>query len=323
MNGQSQQETCLVTGVAGFIGSHLAEALIARGYYVIGVDAFVDFYTRSMKEANLFNLRQAPNFRLIEADLRTENLEKLLAGIDYVFHLAAQAGVRTSWGQGFAAYVEHNVLATQRLLEAAQKSRVRRLIYASSSSVYGNTPNLLACEDSQLLPISPYGVTKLAAEHLCRLYTTEHGLPTIALRYFTVYGPRQRPDMAFHKFIRAIFQDEPIIVYGDGEQSRDFTYVEDIVAANLAAMYRGCPGDSYNLGGGVHATVNEVLDSLERIIGKQGHIYYHPRQPGDVIHTAASTFAARAELGFDPQFTLIDGLRQEVNWLSEQFSLTH
>src|SRR6266702_8738562 len=208
MNSQFQRETCLVTGVAGFIGSHLADALVALGYRVIGVDAFVDFYSRSLKEANLFDLRQSPNFQFIEADLRTENLETLLTGIDYVFHQAAQAGVRTSWGQCFAAYLEHNVLATQRLLEAARKRTVQRLIYASSSSVYGNTPDLPAREDSQLLPISPYGVTKLAAEQLCRLYTTEYGLPTVSLRYFTVYGPRQRPDMAFHKFIRAILQDE-------------------------------------------------------------------------------------------------------------------
>lgn len=323
MDGQFQQITCLVSGVAGFIGSHLAEALVARGYRVIGVDAYVDFYSRAAKEANLSKLRQKPNFQFIEADLRTDNLEPLLEGIDYVFHQSAQAGVRTSWGQGFAAYVDHNVLATQRLLEAAHKSTVRRLIFASSSSVYGNTPDLPARENSQLLPISPYGVTKLAAEHLCRIYTTEYGLPTVSLRYFTVYGPRQRPDMAFHKFIRAFLQDEPIIVYGDGEQSRDFTYVEDIVAANLAAIYHGRPGASYNLGGGVHATVNEVLALLERLTGKQAHIYYHPPQHGDAVHTAADTTAARMDLGFEPRFTLEDGLRQEVNWISEQFILSY
>ncbi len=239
MNHLAQQATCLVTGAAGFIGSHLAEALVARGHRVIGVDAFVDFSPRSMKEANLRDLRQAPTFQCIEADLRTTDLGTLLTGIDYVFHLAAQAGVRTSWGDGFTAYVEHNVLATQRLLEAAQQRGVRRVIYASSSSVYGETPTLPAREDSPPLPISPYGVTKLAAEHLCRLYTIGHELPTISLRYFTVYGPRQRPDMAFHKFIHALLRDEPLPVYGDGEQSRDFTYVGDIVAATLAAMGHG------------------------------------------------------------------------------------
>jgi len=262
MNHPAQQATCLVTGAAGFIGSHLAEALVARGYRVIGVDAFVDFYPRSMKEANLRDLRQAPTFQFIEADLRTTDLVTLLTGIDYVFHLAAQAGVLTSWGDGFTAYVEHNVLATQRLLEAAQQRGVRRVIYASSSSVYGETPTLPAREDSPPLPISPYGVTKLAAEHLCRLYTIGHELPTISLRYFTVYGPRQRPDMAFHKFIHALLRDEPIPVYGDGEQSRDFTYVGDIVAATLAAMGHGVPGACYNLGGGVQVTVKEVLDLI-------------------------------------------------------------
>lgn len=316
VNDPFPQETCLVTGVAGFIGSHLAEALVARGYHVVGVDAFIDFYPRLMKEANLMYLRQVPTFQFIEADLRTADLVTLLRGIDYVFHLAAQPGVRTSWGDGFSAYVEHNVLATQRLLDAAHKSGVQRVIYASSSSVYGNTPDLPACEDSRLLPISPYGVTKLAAEHLCRLYTIEHNLPTISLRYFTVYGPRQRPDMAFHQFIRALLLDEPIIVYSDGEQSRDFTYVDDIVAANLSAVQHGRPGASYNLGGGVHATINEVLGLLELITGKHGRVHYQPRQFGDVTHTAANTNAARKELRFKPAFTLVDGLRNQVSWIS-------
>jgi nucleoside-diphosphate-sugar epimerase len=314
---QSSQETCLVTGAAGFIGSQLAEALVAHGYRVIGVDAFVDFYPRSFKEANLAQLRQAPNMHFIEADLRTANLAKLLNGVDYVFHLAAQAGVRTSWGDGFASYVEHNVLGTQRLLEAAKQSSVRRVVYASSSSVYGNAATQPVREDSPTLPISPYGVTKLAAEHLARLYATEHGVPTISLRYFTVYGPRQRPDMAFHKFIRAILTDAPITVYGDGEQSRDFTYVGDIVAANLAAMHHGRPGACYNLGGGTRVTVNEVLRLLEQIIGKPARVVYQSRQFGDAAHTAADTTAARSELGFAPRYSLTDGLRREADWLAE------
>ncbi len=320
MNFPFQQGTCLVTGVAGFIGSHLAEALVARGYQVIGLDAFIDFYPRPMKETNLTALRQMPTFQFIEADLRSADLVALLKGIDYVFHLAAQPGVRTSWGDGFTSYVEHNVLVTQRLLDAAHKSGVRRVIYASSSSVYGNTPDLPMHEESRLLPISPYGVTKLAAEHLCRLYTIEHGLPTISLRYFTVYGPRQRPDMAFHKFIRALLRDEPIIVYSDGEQSRDFTYVDDIVSANLAAMQYGHPGACYNLGGGVQATINEVLDLLKLITGKQGQVRYYSRQFGDAAHTAADTKAARTELGFNPAVTLVDGLRKEVSWMAGLFS---
>lgn len=320
-NDAFQQEICLVTGVAGFIGSHLAEALVAHGYHVIGVDAFVDFYPRVVKEANLDGLRQVPTFRFIEADLRTVDLIPLLTKVDYVFHLAAQAGVRTSWGDDFSSYVGHNVLATQRLLEAVQKSNVRRVICASSSSVYGNTPDLPAREDSQLLPISPYGVTKLAMEHLCRLYNVEHGLPTISLRYFSVYGPRQRPDMAFHKFIRALLRDELITVYGDGEQSRDFTYVDDIVSANLAAMHHGRPGACYNVGGGVHVTINEVLGLLEQIVGKNRHVHYYPRQSGDVAHTIADTNAARTELGFEPVFTLAHGLRKEASWIAEQLGV--
>ena len=314
---QPIQETCLVTGAAGFIGSHLAEALVARGHRVIGVDAFVDFYPRAFKEANLARLRQSPNFHLIESDLNTANLPKLLTGVDYVFHLAAQAGVRTSWGEGFASYVENNVLATQRLLEAAKQSGVRRVIYASSSSVYGNAAVQPAREDSPTAPISPYGVTKLAAEHLCRLYTTEHGLPTISLRYFTVFGPRQRPDMAFHKFIRAILTGDPITVYGDGEQSRDFTYVGDIVAANLAAMHHGHPGAWYNLGGGTRVTVNEVLRLLEQIMDRPANVVYQARQFGDAAHTAADTTAARNDLGFEPGYSLADGLRMEAEWLTE------
>jgi len=318
MNKHSSQVTCLVTGVAGFIGSHLAEALVAQDYRVIGIDTFVDFYSRSIKENNLDQLRRSTAFQLVETDLRTADLAALLDGVDYVFHEAAQAGVRTSWGTGFASYVEHNVIATQRLLEAARHSQVRRVIYASSSSVYGNAATLATREDSSLLPISPYGVTKLAAEYLCRLYTIEHSLPTISLRYFTVYGPRQRPDMAFHKFIRAILLGEPIVVYGDGEQSRDFTYVTDIVTANLAAMHNGQPGSVYNLGGGNHATVNNVLRLLESIIGEQARISYISRQPGDAAHTAADSTSARAELGFEPRFSLVEGLHREVDWLSRQ-----
>ncbi len=316
-NTQIHQQSCLVTGVAGFIGSQTAEALASRGYRVIGVDAFVDFYARAIKESNLTALRTIPNFQFVEADLRTADMLRLVNGVDYVFHLSAQAGVRTSWGAGFTSYVEHNILATQRLLEAARQSGVKKLIYASSSSVYGNAALQPVREDSPALPISPYGVTKLAAEHLCRLYTTEHGLRTVSLRYFTVYGPRQRPDMAFHKFISAIQTGKPIAVYGNGEQSRDFTYVRDIVDANIAAMNQGKPGAVYNIGGGTSATINEVLSALEQIIGKKAHVAYESRQPGDAAHTSADTTAARLDLGFIPHFSLNDGLRMEANWLAE------
>lgn len=309
--------TCLVTGAAGFIGSHLAEALVACGYRVIGVDAFLEFYPRALKQANLAGLLGEPAFELIEADLRTTDIVALLDGVDYVFHLAGQPGVRTSWGSNFSLYVEHNVLATQRLLEASKQRGVQRVIYASSSSVYGNSPVLPSNESVPLHPVSPYGVTKLAGEHLCSLYTAEQGLPTISLRFFSVYGPRQRPDMGFHKFIRALLLDQPISIYGDGEQSRDFTYVGDIVSAALAAMQGGRAGLSYNLGGGVHVTVNEVLSMLEEITGRHANIRYLPRQVGDAAHTVADTTAARVELGFEPTCGLEDGLRRQVDWLSE------
>ncbi|HLX38975.1 MAG TPA: NAD-dependent epimerase/dehydratase family protein [Ktedonobacteraceae bacterium] len=317
-SAQTTRPTCLVTGAAGFIGSHLSEALVARGFSVIGVDAFVDFYPRAMKEANLVALRSEPLFKFIEADLRTADLTQLLDGVDYIFHLAAQAGVRTSWGEGFTSYVEHNVLVTQRLLEAAKNGNVRRVIYASSSSVYGHGSTQPAHEGHTLLPISPYGVTKLAGEYLCRLYAKEFDLPTISLRYFTVYGPRQRPDMAFHKFIRAILQGEQITIYGNGEQSRDFTYVSDIVAANIAAMRYGLPGNCYNIGGGERVTVNEVIRMLEQITRKRAYIHYIARQHGDAAHTASNTDAARAELGYNPRFNLADGLSREVHWVAEQ-----
>lgn len=320
MTSATAGPVCLVTGAAGFIGSHLAEALVQQGYQVRGVDGFVDFYPRPQKAANLATLRTQPAFTLQEADLCTADLAGMLDGVDVVFHLAAQAGVRTSWGDGFAAYVANNILATQRLLEQAGKSGVGRVVYASSSSVYGNAVDLPAREDSLPAPISPYGVTKLAAEQLCRLYTTEYGLPTVALRYFTVYGPRQRPDMAFHRFIRAVLQGEMITVYGDGEQSRDFTYVGDAVAATMAAMDHGRPGACYNIGGGSRATINAVLRTIEGLTGKPAHIDYRPHQPGDAAHTAADTRAACRDLGFAPSWSLVDGLREEIQWAETRFS---
>ncbi len=311
------QETCLVTGVAGFIGSHLAEALIARGYRVVGVDTFVDFYPRAIKESNLSKLRQHVNFEFHEMDLHVAELAPLLQGVDYIFHQAAQAGVRSSWGASFASYVDHNVLATQRLLEAALQSGVKRVVYASSSSVYGNARQQPVHEDSPTQPISPYGVTKLAAEHLCTLYAHEHGLSTVSLRYFTVYGPRQRPDMAFHKFIRSMLTAQPIMIYGDGLQSRDFTYVGDIVAANIAAMQHGQAGAVYNIGGGTRVTVREVLSILERLVEEPARISYQERQLGDAMHTAADTSAARTDLRFRPAVSLEHGLRREVEWMRE------
>ena len=310
----------MVTGVAGFIGSHLAERLLAEGYEVIGVDCFTDYYPRSIKEANLQTLRRRPGFRFLPLDLRTAELAPLLDGVTYIFHQAAQAGVRASWGAEFELYIGHNVLATQRLLEAVKEagSGVHRFIFASSSSVYGEARELPVREDCLLRPYSPYGVTKLAAEHLCMLYHRNFGLPTVSLRYFTVYGPRQRPDMAFHRFIKALLSGQPLEIYGDGEQTRDFTFISDAVQANLLAMQRGDDGRVYNIGGGSRVTVNETIRLLERITGRSAKVEYRPPQHGDVRDTWADTSRARAELGFQPQVSLEEGLRAEVEWLEQQ-----
>lgn len=305
---------CLVTGVAGFIGSHLAERLAAEDHEVIGVDCFTDYYPRLVKERNLVELSSSDRFRFVEADLCSVDLEPLLDGVDYVFHQAAQAGVRVSWGGNFATYAEYNVLATQRLLEAVKGQGILGFIYASSSSIYGDTPDLPMREGSLPHPISPYGVTKLAGEHLCQLYHSNFGVPTMSLRYFTVYGPRQRPDMAFHCFIQAILEGKPIVVYGDGEQTRDFTYIADAVEANLLAMRYASPGTVFNIGGGSRVSINHVIRLLEKILGKKAIVDYQKAQHGDVRHTLADTSAAQEALGFEPKVDLEEGLRAQVAW---------
>jgi nucleoside-diphosphate-sugar epimerase len=303
----------LVTGVAGFIGSHLAEALIARGHEVVGIDALTDYYNPKLKEANLVGLRRDPRFHFVRGDLNEIDLGQVAEGVGVVFHQAAQAGVRASWGREFTIYTRQNVDATQRLLEFFRGRPLRKFVYASSSSVYGETTELPMREDSPTCPHSPYGVTKLAAEHLVGLYHRNFGLPAVSLRYFTVYGPRQRPDMAFHRFIAALLAGQPIAVYGDGRQTRDFTFVGDAVAANLAAADRGTPGGVFNIGGGSRVPLREVLDLLLSLIG-QGEVRYEARQHGDVTHTWADTTRARAELGFAPAVGLAEGLERQVAW---------
>ncbi|MCL4465159.1 MAG: NAD-dependent epimerase/dehydratase family protein [Chloroflexi bacterium] len=309
---------CLVTGVAGFIGSHLAERLLAEGYDVLGVDCLRDYYPRSFKERNLAGLLGHPRFAFREADLARDDLTPILGGANLVFHQAAQPGVRASWGREFDTYLNDNIRATQRLLEAAKTARLDKIVYASSSSVYGETAGLAVKETDPTAPHSPYGVSKLAAEHLCRLYQANFGLPTVCLRYFTAYGPRQRPDQAFHRFIYAILQGQAIHVYGDGEQSRDFTYVADVVEANLLAARHGKPGAVYNVGGGSAATVNEVLRLLAEGCGRPPEVIYEGTQNGDVRHTRADCSLAQAELGFRPRYSLATGLAAEAAWLREE-----
>ncbi len=310
--------TMLVTGAAGFIGSHLAERLVAEGHAVRGIDCFTDYYPRADKEANLAGLRREPRFELIEADVCEADLVSLLRGVETVFHQAAQAGVRRSWGKEFEAYTRNNVLATQRLLEACRDARPGRVVYASSSSVYGDSDDMPLREASLPRPVSPYGVTKLAGEHLCRLYTQNHGIPTLSLRYFTVYGPRQRPDMAFHRFIRAMLDGGAIEIYGDGTQTRDFTFISDAVDANLRALRGGAPGEVYNIGGGAQTSVSAVLDLLEEIGGTKIRRAYQDAQKGDVRHTLADTARAEADLGYVRRVTLKEGLTREYLWLKER-----
>jgi UDP-glucose 4-epimerase len=314
--------TSLVTGVAGFIGSHLAERLLRQGHRVVGVDAFSDYYPRSVKMVNLGHLLSHSEFRFLEMDLARADLGPLVAEADFIFHQAGQPGVRASWGKDFEVYLECNVRATQRLLEAVRgSSRLRRLVFASSSSVYGQSRDLPLREDSVPQPFSPYGVTKLAAEHLCLLYHANYGVPTAALRYFTVYGPRQRPDMGFHKFIQAALQDRPIVVFGDGEQTRDFTYVADAVEANWLALAPDAVGQVFNIGGGSRSSVNQVLGTLEEILGRPIRREQRPPQPGDVRHTWADTTRAREVLGFSPRVSLRDGLARQVEWLRKESSV--
>jgi UDP-glucose 4-epimerase len=306
----------LVTGVAGFIGSTLAERLLQEGADVVGIDCFTDYYPRPMKERNLSALSGQPRFRFVESTIQGADLAALLGDRTEVFHLAAQAGVRKSWGRDFSIYTSNNVEATQMLLEACTQVTLNRFVYASSSSVYGDETPLPMREDALPLPVSPYGVTKLAAEQLCHLYHVNYQVPTVSLRYFTVYGPRQRPDMAFHKFLRATLLGQPMTVYGDGEQTRDFTFVADAVSATIAAAKRGVPGRVYNIGGGSRVSVNQVLEMIGRVSNRPPLVTVDPVQKGDMRHTYADTSKARADLGFAPSVGLEEGLRAEHAWLA-------
>ena len=307
----------LVTGVAGFIGSHLAERLLGDGHRVRGVDMFLGNYPRRYKEWNLTRFADHPRFEFIESDLLRLDPAALLRDVSYVFHLAAQPGVRASWGQEFSQYTHHNILATQVLLEASKGRDIKKFVYASSSSVYGDTQDLPMRETGMTRPVSPYGVSKLAAEQLCYLYWKEFAVPTVSLRYFTVYGPRQRPDMFFHILMRAHRRGEAIPLYDDGGQSRDFTFYADIVEGTFAsALYPGA-GEAFNLGGGSRTTIAEALSMVEEISGKKVKLNRLERQKGDVRHTAAEIAEARTKLGFDPRVKLYDGLVQEWDWIRQ------
>lgn len=314
------QSGALVTGVAGFVGSHLAQRLLAEGYRVTGIDSFTDYYDARIKNHNIEALLAYDKFTLVRESINDADLDDLIGRSEVVFHQAAQAGVRASWGQNFETYIDSNVRATQRLCEAARRHAIRRLVYAGSSSVYGETAELPMGESHATRPVSPYGVTKLAAEHLCLLYGRNYGLPVVSLRYFTVFGPRQRPDMAFHRFIRAALEESPIEVYGNGEQTRDFTYVDDIVDANLAAMEYGGSETVFNVGGGTRVTLNRVLDVIGEHCRGRLDVRYQEPERGDVRHTYADISLAGRELGYSPKATLEDGIAREVDWVRSTYS---
>jgi UDP-glucuronate 4-epimerase len=306
----------LVTGAAGFVGSHLAESLLARGDTVIGVDCFTPYYDRAAKERNVAGARANDRYELVAADLRACDIEALLSGVDAVFHQAAQAGVRLSWSDGFSDYVGHNVLATQRLLEAVQRARpAARVVYASSSSVYGNQPRYPTVETDLPKPFSPYGVTKMAAEHLCGLYAENSGVHTVSLRYFTVFGPRQRPDMSIHRLCRAAIDGSKFPRYGDGTQIREFTFVSDIVAGNLAAAERDAPPGTYvNLAGGAEITLNDLIALVGELAGAPVAIDPGPKMAGDSFRNGGAIDRAREVLGWSPKVSLRDGLAAQIEW---------
>lgn len=314
--------TYLITGVAGFIGSHLAETLLNQGKQVIGIDHLNNYYDPQLKQSNLANLTSYPAFEFIQEDIQALDWTTLLKNVEVVYHQAAQAGVRASWGEGFRSYTERNLNATQVILEAAKEAKtLKRLVFASSSSVYGNAETFPTPETVCPQPVSPYGITKLASEQLCQLYYANFGVPVTMLRYFTVYGPRQRPDMAFHKFFKAAIHNKPITIYGDGQQTRDFTFIQDAVVANLiAATTPDAVGEVFNIGGGSRVVLTDVLDKMDAIIGKPIQREYIERARGDARHTSADVSKAQRILGYSPQVSLEEGLKQEWEWIQSLYA---
>jgi UDP-glucose 4-epimerase len=313
---------CIVTGAAGFIGSHLVETLLNQGKRVIGVDHFNNYYDSALKRKNIAQFEKNSAFKLVESDILDFNWQSLLTETEVIYHQAAQAGVRASWGEGFRAYTERNINATQVLLEAAKDApQLKRFVYASSSSIYGNAEAFPTAETACPQPVSPYGITKLAGERLCGLYYQNFGVPTTALRYFTVYGPRQRPDMAFHKFFKAILHDEPITIYGDGQQTRDFTFVSDCIAANLAAAnVPEAVGEVFNIGGGSRVVLTEIIKTMEKIVDRPIHLKFIENAMGDARHTSADTSKAQKILGYQPQVSLAEGLTKEWEWVKSLYA---
>lgn len=312
----------LVTGAAGFIGSHLCEGLLKdTGNEVVGVDTWIGPTPHDLKQINVEKLRGNSRFQLIEADLLTTNLEEILDGMDIIYHLAGMPGVRSSWGKDFHPYVVNNILVTQRLLEAMKEKPIKKFIYASTSSVYGEKVGKVS-ENSSLHPLSPYGITKLTGEHLCNVYHHSYNIPVVTVRFFTVYGPRQRPDMAFHRFIAQILKGEPITIFGDGTQSRDFTYISDCIDGIVAiADQQGLIGQTINIGGRERATILEVISYIEMITGKKSTCLYLPRISGEPKHTWADISNAQQLLGYNPKVLLKEGLSNEIDYIRNVYDL--
>ncbi len=298
-----------VTGCAGFIGSHLTEKLLEKGFEVIGIDCFTDYYSKEIKEKNMKNFINNPDFKFLEKDILNLND---FPEVDFVFHLAAQAGVRKSWGKTFEIYANNNILATQALLEFYKDKELKKFVYSSSSSVYGDT-NLPMKETNPLRPLSPYGVTKLSAENLCYLYFKNYKVPSVSLRYFTVYGPRQRPDMAIHKFVKAISNNKEIEIFGDGNQTRDFTFVSDVVESNLLAAKNEAVGEVFNVGGGNRININNLIKIIEENLGKKAKIIYTEKQKGDAQDTLADTCKIEEFLGWKPMIGIEEGIKMFVD----------
>lgn len=312
----------LVTGAAGFVGSHLAERLLRDGVEVIGVDAFTDYYSLAQKQDNVQQLQGFPSFSLVTADLRSADLGGLLEGIDVVFHQAAQPGVRSSWSRSFRTYLDHNVWVTQRLLEECKGLPITKFVYASSSSVYGNAARYPTRETDLPSPHSPYGVTKLSGEQLASLYGQNFGLPTVSLRYHTVYGPRQRPDMATHRLITSALTGTSFPLYGAGENVRDFTYIDDVVAANLAAWRsRTDAGAVFNVAGGASTRMWDLIELVTELSGAAPVLEHRPSQPGDVAFTGGSYELIERALGWRPRVGLCEGVAYQVDWHRTRISL--
>lgn len=310
----------VITGAAGFIGSHLSDALLDQGHDVTGIDDMDHTTEKRIKNENVKHLLDHPNYRFVNVNLLQVDLNSYIGEAEAVFHLAGIAGVRNSWGASFSDYVQANILLTQKILEACKSApNLKKLVYASSSSVYGGDSGPISSEQSPTKPISPYGLTKLAGEQLCSLYYRQYGIPFTALRYFTVYGPRQRPDMGFHRFMKAALLNQRLTIYGNGEQTRDFTFVSDVVKANISAMHYCKHGTIFNIGGVETASINEVIREIEKLAGRELIIDYIDAQPGDPLTTRADITKARAELDYDPIVSLKEGMAQQWSYITDLY----